>query len=92
MDNRADFEVKIPNMILDEHTLLWKYGTNEGIFVNTSTLQLEPRTSPVEVEYHENKGVSDEIREILREKKENSQEKHETASETSFTDKIRKLF
>ncbi|MBR0471898.1 MAG: hypothetical protein IJI98_04290 [Methanosphaera sp.] len=92
VDNRADFEVKIPNMILDEHTLLWKYGTNEGIFVNTSTLQLEPRTSPVEVEYHENKGVSDEIREILREKKENSQEKHETASETSFTDKIRKLF
>lgn len=87
-DNRADFEVTIPGMILDEHTLLWKYGTNEGIYVTTSTLQLEPRVPILQTDYHEDEGVSNEIRQILK----NPPLKEEDKSENSFTDKIRKLF
>lgn len=91
VNNRADFEFTIPGMILDEHTLLWKYGTNEGIFVNTSTLQLEPRVPEVEREYHEDKRVSDEIRQILKQPAKNYK-REEKSSSNSFTDKIRKLF
>lgn len=90
-DNRADFKFTIPRMILDEHTLLWKYGTNEGIFVNTSTLKLEPRVPSIETEFHEYKGVSDEIRQKLKEAPTTNQ-KIEDTSKGSFADKIRKLF
>lgn len=90
-DNCAEFEFTIPDMISNEHTLLWKYGTNEGLFVTTSMLELEPKTPVIQKEYHENKGVSDEIRQILAQpqlKTENT----DIQSNNSFTDKIRKLF
>lgn len=90
-DNWAYFEFTIPNMILDEHTLLWKYGTNEGIFINTSVLTLEPRIPVVSREYHENNGVTDEIRETLKQPQSND-ETVVMNSKDSFADKIRKLF
>ncbi|RAP52322.1 MAG: hypothetical protein BZ138_03345 [Methanosphaera sp. rholeuAM270] len=89
-DNRADFEFTIPNMILDEHVLLWKYGTNVGIFVETSILKLDPRIPVIEVEYYENNGVSEEIREIL--KQHGGDTKNDVNSKNSITDRIRKFF
>lgn len=88
-DNKADFEFTIPGMILNEHTLLWKYGTNKGIFVTTSLLQLEPKITVDKIEYYPDNGTSDEIRKIL---KQTPASKEKGNTKTSFKDKLRKIF
>ncbi len=88
IDNKATFNFVIPAMILDDHTLFWKYGTDKGVFINSSILYLEPRVGVESKEYHPNKGVSDEIRQILKQ----SDDTGENDSKKSLGEKIRKLF
>ena len=88
IDNKAEIEYTITNMILDEHVMSWKYETNQGSFSTSSVLYLSPKTPVVSTEYFENKGVTSEVREILKESNMNTH----IESENRLFNKIKKIF
>jgi hypothetical protein len=88
IDNKAEIEHEITNMILDEHVMSWKYETNQGTFSTSSVLYLSPKTSVVSTEYYENKGVTNEVRELLN----GNNIKTNTKSEKNFFNKIKQMF
>lgn len=65
INNEVVIEARIPSMILNEHVLLWKYGTNKGLFINSSMLYLSPIIEEISSQYYRNMGVSEQIREFL---------------------------
>lgn len=75
-------------MILDEHVMSWKYVTNQGIFSTSSVLYLSPKTPVVSTEYYENKGVTNEVRELLKE----SDIETNSKSKNNFFNKIKQVF
>ena len=88
LDNKAEIEFEITNMILDEHVISWKYETNQGTFTTSSVLYLSPKTSVLSTEYYENNGVTNEVREILQ--KDNI--KTNSKSGNNFFNKIKRVF
>lgn len=88
VDNGAEIEFKVPNMILDEHVMFWIYLTNHGTYAASSILHLSPRIPVVSMEYHENRGVSDNIRQILKDSGEDST----SDSENTIIGKVKKIF
>ena len=88
IDNKAEIEYEITNMILDEHVMSWKYETNQGTFSTSSVLYLSPKTSVVSTEYYENKGVTNEVRNILKDNNIETDNK----SENKFFNRIKQIF
>lgn len=88
VDNKAEIEHEITNMILDEHVMSWKYETNQGTFSTSSVLYLSPKTSVLSTEYYENNGVTDEVRKLLNE----DNIKTNNKSEKNFFNKIKQMF
>ena len=88
VDNKAQIEFKVPGMILDEHVMLWVYMTNHGTFATSSMLHLLPRIPVVSMEYHEDRGITKEIRNILKQ-----DAKDETsAGDDNLVSRVRKIF
>ena len=85
---KAEIEYEITNMILDEHVMSWKYETNQGTFSTSSVLYLSPKTSVVSTEYYENKGVTNEVRNILKDNNIETDNK----SENKFFNRIKQIF
>lgn len=89
VDNKAQIEFKVPNMILDEHVMLWMYMTNHGIFATSSMLHLLPRIPVVSKEYYEDKGVTRQIRDVL---KEDDIDKKAVSDDDTLVSRVKKIF
>lgn len=88
VDNKAEIEYEITNMILDEHVMSWKYETNFGSFSTSSVLYLSPKTPVISTEYYEDTGVTNEVRELLKEHNIKTSNK----SKNNVFNKIKQIF
>ncbi len=88
VDNRAEIEFKVPGMILDEHVMFWMYLTNQGTFATSSILHLSPRIPVVSAQYYENKGVTKQIRQVLKQ----SGSDTTSTSEDTIISRVKKMF
>lgn len=89
VDKQAQIEFKVPNMILDENVMLWVYMTNHGSFATSSMLHLMPRIPVVSMEYYEDKGVSRQIRDVLKQKSSN---KKAAPDDDTLVSRVKKIF
>lgn len=76
-------------MILDEHVMLWMYMTNHGIFAASSMLHLLPRIPVVSKEYYEDKGVTRQIRDVL---KEDDIDNKAVSDDDTLVSRVKKIF